>query len=202
VREHHADLERPHVERHGARLQSGQVQQLRHQATQTFDLREHRPDRVRIGGLHAVGDVLELGLQRADRRAQLVRDVGDEVLAVPLDLGQLRRHDVEGPRQVAHLVRPPAVGDPHRVVAAGHRRRAVGHLAQRARQPARHDLDERERQRGGEQRAEHERQPRADGDERRDVADQDPGEDDHAELDLDRGERGERVLHATCSSNA
>jgi hypothetical protein len=42
-----------------------------------------------------VYQVLQVRLQRSDRRAQLVRDVGDEVAAYAVGLRELGRHLVE-----------------------------------------------------------------------------------------------------------
>ena len=60
-----------------------------HEPAETLHLREHRRERLGVGLLHAVDDVLEHGLQRGDRRAQLVAHVGDEIAAEPVGLGKL-----------------------------------------------------------------------------------------------------------------
>ena len=107
-----ADAERPAVERLGLGLQAREVEQLGDEAAEALDLGEHRRDGLRVGGLDAVGDVLELGLQRGDRRAQLVRDVGDEVAALAVDLLELGGHRVERARELADLV-APVLAHPH-----------------------------------------------------------------------------------------
>ena len=102
--EHRLDLERAPVERHAAGLEPGEVEQLLHQPTEPFDLRQHRAQRLGVGGLDAVDQVLEDRLQRGDRCAQLVADVGDEIAAHAIGLGELGRHLVERTRERADLV--------------------------------------------------------------------------------------------------
>ena len=114
--------------------------------------------RARASVLDAVGEVLEHRLERADRRAQLVRDVGDEVAPLPLDVGEVGRHRVEGARELAHLVARRR-GHAPLVVAAGHRRGGRGHLAQRRGHAAREALDEREADHEGDHDAQPRREP-------------------------------------------
>ncbi len=104
VLEHRPHLERVAVERQRARLEAGEVEELLHQPAEPLDLGEHRAQRLRVGLADAVDEVLEHGLQRGDRRAQLVADVGDEVAAQPVGLGELGRHLVERARERADLV--------------------------------------------------------------------------------------------------
>ena len=97
---------------------------------------------ARIGRLDAVGEVLQQRLERADRRAQLVRDVRHELPPLAVDVGELRRHRVERAGELADLVarrRPHA----HVVVAARHGARRGRHLAQRRRRAAREEAHER-----------------------------------------------------------
>ena len=89
---------------HRARLEPGEVEELLHQAAEPLDLRQHRAERLGVGLGDAVDQVLEHGLQRGDRRAQLVRHVGDEVAAHAVGLGQLGGHLVERPGELADLV--------------------------------------------------------------------------------------------------
>ena len=81
----------------------------------------------------AVHDVLQHRAQRRDRRAQLVRDVGDQLLAVRVHGLQVGRHPVEGLRQLARTRRAA-----RRAPGASSRRApspgGVGHLVQRRRQ--------------------------------------------------------------------
>ena len=86
--------------------------------------------RLGIGVGDAVDEVLEHGLQRGDRRAQLVTDVGDEVAAQPVGLGELGRHLVERTGERADLV-VRRRRDALREVAARHRFGRGDHLAQR-----------------------------------------------------------------------
>ena len=73
-------------DRQRPRLEPREVEQLLDEAAEALRLRERGLDRVRV--LDAVGEVLQHRLQRADRRAQLVRDVGDEIAAHPLDVAR------------------------------------------------------------------------------------------------------------------
>ena len=97
--------------------------------------REHPSSAVRGRLLDAVDEVLEQRLQRGDRRPQLVGDVGDEVAAHAVGLGELGGHRVERAGELADLV-ARGRGDAPRVVAPRHRRGGRDHLAQRRRHPA------------------------------------------------------------------
>ncbi len=97
VLQHGPQVEGPSYQRHRPRLQAGQIEQLRGQGPEPLHLPEHGPQRLRIGGFHTVDQVLEHRPEGADGRPQLVRDVGNEIPAHPVDLGQLGRHGVEGP---------------------------------------------------------------------------------------------------------
>ena len=98
------DVEQVAIERQRARLEAGEVEQLLHEPAEALDLGEHRAQRLGIGVADAVDEVLEHGLQRGDRRAQLVAHVGDEVAAQAVGLGQLGRHLVERAGERADLV--------------------------------------------------------------------------------------------------
>ena len=67
VREQRLDPELGAVERHGARLEAGEVEELRDEAAEPLDLVQHRPERLRIGVGDPVGEVLERHLERGDR---------------------------------------------------------------------------------------------------------------------------------------
>ena len=179
-------------------LQPREVEQLLDEPPEPLGLGECDLDRLRVGGRDAVGEVLEHRPQRADRRPQLVRDVGDEVAAHPLDVREVGGHRVEGARELADLV-ARAGGDAALVVAARHRRGRRRHLAQRRGHAAGEALDEREPDHDRDHDAQPERQPelvaeREDHDRRRHG-----GDDHHAELGLDRAKRVERP-HAAASS--
>jgi hypothetical protein len=184
--------ERAHVEGLLAGLEAREVQQLGHEPAEAARLREHRAQRLGIGLADPVDDVLEHRLQRPERRAQLVRDVGDQVASQAVGLGQLGRHPVERPRELADLV----VGrhrDLQAVLAARHRACGGGHLAQRLRRAARQQLHASERQRDARARADDRRQREpAYGDGRRRRGDQHGHDDDDAELELQRAQRLQR----------
>ena len=196
-----ADGERAHVERLLAGLQAGEVQQLGDEAPEPARLREHRAQRLGVRLADAVDDVLEHRLQRAERRAQLVRDVRDEVAAQAVGLGELLRHPVERARELADLV----VGG-HRhlaaVLPAGHRGRDGGHLAQRLRRAAGERMHARQRERDAGAGADDRRQAQpAHGDDRRHRRHPDRRDDDDAELELQRRQRLQRP-HGACVPNA
>ena len=96
-------------------------------------------ERGGIGGGDAVDEVLQHRLQRGDRRAQLVRDVRDQLPALLVGGGEIGGHLVERDGELAHLV---ARRGPHppRVVAPGHRPGRGGHLPQRPGHPVREHL--------------------------------------------------------------
>ena len=117
VLEQRLDAELGALERHRARLEPGQVEELLHEPAEPLDLGEHRAERLGIGLGDAVDEVLEHRLQRGDRRAQLVRHVGDEVAAHAVGLGELGGHLVERAGELADLVArgrgdPPARSRP------------------------------------------------------------------------------------------
>jgi hypothetical protein len=89
---------------------------------------------------HAVGQVLQVGADRGDRRLEFVRHVRDEVAARLFEHLELGAHPVEGERQLTDLVAVAGV-DPTAVVARFHRTSGGRHVAHRLRhasgQPAR-----------------------------------------------------------------
>ena len=104
---------------------------------------EHRAQRLGIGLAHPVDEILEHGLQRGDRRAQLVAHVGDEVAAQPVGLRELGGHLVERAGERADLVVRDG-GDPRGEVTARHRLGRGDHLPQRRGQAAGEDPHDRE----------------------------------------------------------
>jgi hypothetical protein len=188
-----ARRERAHVERLLTGLQAREVQQLRHEPPEAAGLREHRAQRLGGGFADPVDDVLEHRLQRAERRAQLMRDVGDQVAPQAVGLRQLGGHPVERPGQLADLV-VGGDGDLAAVLAARHRARDGGHLAQRLGRAARQQLHACERDRDARGRADDRRQPEpAHGDDRRGRRDPDRRDDDDPELELQRAQRLQRA---------
>ena len=147
--EHVAHRERADVERLLAGLQAREVEQLRHEPAEPARLREHRAQRLGVGLADAVDDVLEHRLQRADRRAQLVGDVRDEVAAQAVGLGELGGHAVERARELADLVvgrhrhlaavlaarHRASRRRPSRAAASSCRGRAAARMRARARSP-------------------------------------------------------------------
>jgi hypothetical protein len=114
-------------QRRHSRVDAGEVEQVVDQTAEPFGLVECRLQAgwVRFG--NAVGEVLEHGTERGQRRPQLVRDVGDEVAALTIDGGEVLGHRVERPGQLADLVaggRVHATG----VVTPRHLSRHQGHL--------------------------------------------------------------------------
>jgi hypothetical protein len=99
-----SEVEALAVQRHLAGLQPRQVQQGAHQPGEPAGLRQRGLERLRVGLRDAVGEVLQQRLQGGERRAQLVADVGHQVATLLVDPGEVGRHGVEGPGQLAHLV--------------------------------------------------------------------------------------------------
>ena len=133
------------LERDRSGLELGEVEQLLDERAEPLDLVEHLAHALRGDLLDAVDEVLEAGAEGADRRAELVRGVRDEVAAHAVGLVQLRRHRVERPSELADLV-PGGRRDPARVVASCHRAGGGHHLPQRRGHPVREHLDDRERE--------------------------------------------------------
>jgi hypothetical protein len=87
-----------------AGVDPGQVQQVRDQAAQPFGLVERRTQRRVVRRRDPVDQVLHDRTQRGDGCAELVRDVGHQIAALPVDGVQVRRHRVERGGQLADLV--------------------------------------------------------------------------------------------------
>jgi hypothetical protein len=145
----------------------------------------HQLERLAIGLLHPVDQVFERRLQAAYGRAQLVRDVGDQLASHPVDLGELGGHRVERARELPDLVARRGCNAPL-VVAACHRPAGGCHLAQRRGHPARQHLDHRKRERRRRQRTDHPRHAGAHPHRGRNRSHSDGRNDHHAELELDR----------------
>ena len=92
-----------HHHRPGVEL--GEVEQVGGQLRQALDLLAHRAHelgpllRARV----LLFEQLDEAAEAEDRRAQLVRGVGDELLAGAVELGQAALHLVEGAGQLAEL---------------------------------------------------------------------------------------------------
>ena len=90
----------------GAGVEPAQVEQVAGELRQPAHLLAGRLHelgaRVRVEVL--LGQELEEPAQREERRAQLVRRIGDEVLARAVDLGEPGLHEVERARHLAELV--------------------------------------------------------------------------------------------------
>ena len=85
----------------------GEVEQIGGELGQALDLtprrREELPPRRLVEIL--VGEQLQEAGEGEQRRPELVGGVGDELLAGPVELGELDAHPVERGRQLADLVR-------------------------------------------------------------------------------------------------
>ena len=117
-----------------------------------LELLEELPARLVVELL--VGQQLEEPAEREDRRAQLVRGGGDELLARPVEPGELVLHVVERGRELAQLV--VGVGaDRVREVARGHLGRRALQALDAQRERARHQVagDDRDHQRGARRRS-------------------------------------------------
>ena len=189
------------VERHRTGLQPRQIEELRDEPAEPFDLGEHRTEGLRVGILDPVDEVLEDCLQGGDRRTQLVRDVRDEVAAHAVGLGELGRHLVERPRQLAHLVARRR-GDTAVVVALGHRPGGVGHLPQGRGHPAGEEPHHHQRQGTGDDPADRRPHARLEAQPEHEHRHRHRGEDDGAELDLEGVDRVQRPARAHDRSRA
>ena len=88
-----------------ARVELGEVEQIGRQLRQAVDLLAHRADELfaLLGGRFVVLEQLDEAAEAEDRRPQLVRGVGDELLAGVVELGQAALHFVEGAGQLPEL---------------------------------------------------------------------------------------------------
>ena len=114
---------------HAAGVEARQVEQVGGEPGQPRHLAVHRGDELAArGGILLVLEQLEEAAEREQRRAQLVRGVGDELAARPVGALQPAAHVVERAGQLVDLV-AAVVGDRRREVAGGD-------AARRALQPA------------------------------------------------------------------
>ena len=97
------DAARAHHDAAGVEL--GEVEQVGRQLRQAVDLLAHRADELcaLLGGRVLVLEQLDEAAEAEDRRPQLVRGVGDELLAGVVELGQAALHFVEGAGQLPEL---------------------------------------------------------------------------------------------------
>ena len=146
---------------------AGELDEVADQRGQLLQLRDEiRAQPVAVAGVGrtAAGEHLEVGPQRGERRAQLVRGVGDELALRPLRALERLEHRVERGRQARDLVIPAGRDPPREVARAGHVLRRLGELG--------HRPDRRAGGEPGEERGEH-----------------DPAEREHAEPPAQRRER-------------
>ena len=181
-----------------ARLEPGQLQQVGHQVPQPLGLGQGTGEVLGVGRDDAVGEVLQDGGHGGQRGAQLVRDRGDEVAPLGVDLLEVGRHPVEGGGEPADLV-GGGRADPPGVVAPRHPLGDVGHLPQRRHHPGGEQLGHPEGQRHRDRHGQQRGHPggRAEGGEER--GHDDRGGDEGTELDLDAGDRVERAVHGVTS---
>ncbi len=128
-------------ERGAATVDAAEIEQVADEGAEAFGLGEGGAQDGVVGAHDAVDEVLEQGLLRGERCAQLVRHRGDELAPLLVRVGEVGGHGVEGGGEHAHLVGRGG-GDSPGVVAGRHPGGGVGHLAQRrghaARQPLGH----------------------------------------------------------------
>ena len=108
-------VERLARDRQSARVEPRQVEEVRREPGQARNLLAHLPDELVARALVEIGIVEQLqeSAEREERRPQLVRGVGDELAAGPVEVREAQPHALERPRQLTDLVR--AVVD-HRLV--------------------------------------------------------------------------------------
>ena len=103
----------------------------------------HRAREILRAAFGAAREELRVGAHRGERRAQLVRGVGDEAAQAPVGGFDLAEHVVERDAEAADL--GALVGDVHaaREVARGDRARGGGDRVERAQSEADHPEGER-----------------------------------------------------------
>ena len=121
--------EPPHVDgrerqRLDAAVDPAEVEEVGHEVAEALGLGERGAERGVVGRHDAVDEVLEQRLLGGQGRAQLVGHRGDELTTLLVRRGEVGRHGVEGPRQLAHLVGRRG-RDPARVVTRRHRARLL-----------------------------------------------------------------------------
>ena len=97
------DAVRDHHDPAGVEL--GEVEQIGGQLGQAVDLLAHRADELfpLLGARFVLLEQLDEPAEAEDRRPQLVRGVGDELLAGVVELGEAPLHFVEGAGELAQL---------------------------------------------------------------------------------------------------
>jgi hypothetical protein len=121
--EHRADVadERGHIgrlpmQRKDPALRLRQRLQLLDQRGQDTRLLQHRKEVGVVARVDALDQALEVALDDGERRAQLVRDVGQETPPLLVVRLEALGHLIERAGEATDL-RRPALGDAHRVVA-------------------------------------------------------------------------------------
>ncbi|GIH26211.1 hypothetical protein Aph01nite_45210 [Acrocarpospora phusangensis] len=155
-----AEVERLGLDRAGAGVEPGQVEELGDQAAEALRLGESGAERLPVGRGDAVHDVLQDGLKTGDRRTEFVAHVGDQFAALPVDFGEVGGHGVEGTGELAHLVAGGG-GDAQAVPALGDGLGGGGHLAERLGHAPGHELHHDHRKDDGDPDAQVARQVRA-----------------------------------------
>ena len=102
-------------------VELGEVEEVGGQLRQPLDLLAHRAHELGplLGARVLVLEQLDEAAEAEDRRPQLVRGVGDELLAGAVELGQAALHFVEGAGQLPELARVVVDRDAAAEVAVG-----------------------------------------------------------------------------------
>ena len=101
-----AEIDGRPLEMQVAGVEPGEIEELLGQFRQALDLLAHADEKLASRRLVEllVGEKLQVSPQGEERRAQLVRRVGDELAPGTLQLGQTLAHAVERAGQLAELV--------------------------------------------------------------------------------------------------
>ncbi len=101
-----AEIHRGPLEMQVAGVEPGEIEELLGELRQALDLLSHADQELAPRRLVELllGEELQMSSQRKERRAQLVRRVGDELAAGSLELGETLAHAVERARQLTELV--------------------------------------------------------------------------------------------------
>ena len=100
-----AEVDGAGLDHHRAGVELGEVEQVGRELGQAVDLLAHRAHELGplLGARVLVFEQLDEAAEAEDRGAQLVRGVGDELLAGAVELGQAALHLVEGAGERAEL---------------------------------------------------------------------------------------------------